>query len=124
MARGVHRSQEDNTMLFGENRNFNSEEIDAFRQRQDADYLRRQAESDVRCRKPFNKRYTNRGDDAQLLNISDSEDEELSNSGEEGWRNSEGERLGDFGVDEEVEFYDEDDIPLATLIQRRKLHSQ
>ncbi|KAM5433825.1 Palmitoyltransferase [Microsporum ferrugineum] len=124
MARGVHRSQEDNTMLFGENRNFNSEEIDAFRQRQDADYLRRQAESDVRCRKPFNKRYTNRGDDARLLNISDSEDEELSNSGEEGWRNSEGERLGDFGVDEEVEFYDEDDIPLATLIQRRKLHSQ
>jgi palmitoyltransferase len=42
--------------------------------------------------------------------------------GEEAWRNSEGERLGDFGVDEDVEFYDEeeDDIPLSELLARRK----
>lgn len=39
--------------------------------------------------------------------------------GEEGWRNSEGERLNDFGVDEDVEFYDEDDLPLAELVRRR-----
>ncbi|KAH7087059.1 DHHC palmitoyltransferase-domain-containing protein [Paraphoma chrysanthemicola] len=45
--------------------------------------------------------------------------------GEEGWRNSEGERLKDFGVDEDVEFYDEqdDDIPLAELIARRRAAS-
>lgn len=43
-----------------------------------------------------------------------------SGEGEEGWRNSEGERLADFGVDEEAEFYDEDDIPLSKLIERRK----
>ncbi|KMU86710.1 palmitoyltransferase pfa4 [Coccidioides immitis H538.4] len=42
-----------------------------------------------------------------------------SDSGEEGWRNSDGDRLRDFGVDEEAEFYDEDDIPLTVLIQRK-----
>jgi len=42
--------------------------------------------------------------------------------GEAAWRNSEGERLKDFGVDEDVEFYDEqdDDVPLSQLIARRQ----
>jgi len=45
--------------------------------------------------------------------------------GEESWRNSEGERLKDFGVDEDVEFYDEqeDDIPLSELLARRQAAS-
>ena len=42
------------------------------------------------------------------------------NEGEEAWRNKEGERLADFGVDEVADFYDEDDIPLAELMRRRK----
>ena len=41
-------------------------------------------------------------------------------AGEEGWRNREGERLADFGVDEVADFYDEDDVPLAELIRRLK----
>lgn len=44
--------------------------------------------------------------------------------GEEAWRNSEGERLKDFGVDEDVEFYDEqedeDDVPLGELLARKR----
>ena len=40
-----------------------------------------------------------------------------------GWRDSEGERLDDFGVDEEIDFYDADDIPLAELLRRRNLAS-
>ncbi len=40
-------------------------------------------------------------------------------SGEEGWRNADGEKLTDFGVDEVVEFYDEDDVPLSELLRRR-----
>lgn len=49
-----------------------------------------------------------------------------SQDGEEAWRNSEGERLKDFGLDEEVEFYDEqedgddDDVPLSELLARRR----
>ena len=41
--------------------------------------------------------------------------------GEEAWRNREGERLADFGVDEIADFYDEEeDIPLSELMRRRK----
>lgn len=36
--------------------------------------------------------------------------------GEHGWRDSEGDRLDDFGVDEDVEFYDGDQVPLAELL--------
>ncbi|EFE38545.1 palmitoyltransferase with autoacylation activity Pfa4, putative [Trichophyton verrucosum HKI 0517] len=122
MSRNTPQRQ-DRTTLLGDGRNFDYDEVEAFHKRQEADYLRQRAVSEVRRRKPFHKRYIKKGDDGHLSNISDSEDEELSNSGEEGWRNSEGERLKDFGVDEEVEFYDEDDIPLAELIRRKKLRS-
>ncbi|OKL58377.1 Palmitoyltransferase pfa4 [Talaromyces atroroseus] len=40
--------------------------------------------------------------------------------GEEAWRNEEGERLNDFGVDEDVEFYDEEDVPLSVVRDRIK----
>lgn len=36
------------------------------------------------------------------------------------WRNKEGERLADFGLDEDAEFYDEDDLPLSEIVRRRK----
>jgi palmitoyltransferase len=93
----------------------------------------RQAEDIIRRRRPFVERLEERiaddddggggyeyGDEA-----SDGEEIEKEQyddgAGEEGWRNSEGERLKDFGVDEDVEFYDEqeDEIPLAELIARR-----
>lgn len=52
----------------------------------------------------------------------ESGESEVDGEGEEGWRNSEGERLADFGVDEEVEFYDEeDDLPLSVLLARRRM---
>ena len=41
---------------------------------------------------------------------------------ERGWRDSEGERLEDFGVDEDIEF-DEDDLPLSELLTKRRGHS-
>ena len=34
------------------------------------------------------------------------------------WADSDGDRLADFGVDEEIDFYDEDEIPLAELLER------
>jgi hypothetical protein len=36
------------------------------------------------------------------------------------WRNKEGERLADFGLDEDAEFYDEDNLPLAEIMRRRR----
>jgi palmitoyltransferase len=104
-----------------------------------AAFRARQAEDVVRRRQPFVERLealqsTNArdDDDGDLYeygdDASDAEDEKQERGkygdgeGEEGWRNSEGERLKDFGVDEDVEFYDEqeDEIPLAELISRRR----
>ena len=85
-------------------------------------------EQPVHRRKPFHERYEH----AQKLQSFDDYDENdesepdgfesdgASSAGEEAWRSSGGDRLRDFGVDEDAEFYDEDNIPLAELIRRRK----
>ena len=36
------------------------------------------------------------------------------------WRDSEGDRLDDFGVDEDIECFNEDEIPIAELLRRRR----
>ncbi|KAF2674790.1 zf-DHHC-domain-containing protein [Microthyrium microscopicum] len=73
----------------------------------------------VKRRQPFHKRY-----DAEALKSNDTSNPDLfidgDGEGEEAWRNTEGERLQDFGVDEEAEFYDEDEISLAELLRRRR----
>ncbi|KAK6612867.1 palmitoyltransferase pfa4 [Botrytis cinerea] len=91
------------------------EERDAFRQRQEADLKR------------WKKDDTGHGyyeeDDAEEENEDESEEnvsEYEEGLGEEGWTNSEGDRLRDYGVDEEADIVDEDDIPLGELIRRRK----
>ena len=93
------------------------EEVQAFRMRQIYDMHRRQIQASLHRRKPFHVRYAS---GSAKLPEHDNEDESATGSGEEGWRDEEGNRLRDYGVDEEVEFYDEDDLPLAELILRRK----
>ena len=109
----------------------------------------RQAEDAVRRRKPFVQRmealrdnslqrssrddydYGHAGLKGEDLDDDEDDSENADDEGrkygegdegEEGWRNSEGERLKDFGVDEDVEFYDEqeDEVPLSVLIKRRQ----
>lgn len=89
--------------------------IEAFRRRKHEDAQRWDTHhhTPIRKRRPFHDRYDPNTDSMR------DDDESEADDGEEGWKNSEGERLRDFGVDEEIEFYDEDDIPLAELIQRR-----
>ncbi|KAF2456870.1 Palmitoyltransferase [Lineolata rhizophorae] len=97
------------------------EDIEAFRRRQAEDLKRWNSNAGgIQRRKPF---YTRATEDGRMFDGSDASDVDIGNmegGGEEGWRNSEGERLRDFGVDEDVEFYDEDDVPLAELIARKK----
>lgn len=50
----------------------------------------------------------------------DAYDIEEGIDGEQGWTNSDGDRLRDYGVDEEAEMTDEDDIPLGELLRRRR----
>lgn len=88
---------------------FSDADIVAFRQRQAAD-LRRHNEDDIylRRRQPYQ-------DD-----VTESETFEDTHVAPEDWTNSEGETLDDFGVDVEAE-EEEDDVPLAELIARRKM---
>ncbi|KIW03977.1 uncharacterized protein PV09_04810 [Verruconis gallopava] len=101
------------------NSGFSNDEIDAFRQRQQRDYARlSDYETAIRRRQKFHRRYDadDEGSVRQTL------DEELSEGeeGEESWATSEGDRLADYGVDEEIEFYDEEDLPLSELLKRRQ----
>ncbi|KAL4883811.1 DHHC palmitoyltransferase-domain-containing protein [Aspergillus karnatakaensis] len=91
-------------------------EVEAFRKRQAADLIRRRGPAEVERRKPFHSRFDELASDSSEQSSDASDDTDI---GEESWKNSEGERLRDFGVDEEAEFYDEEDIPLALLMQQR-----
>lgn len=42
--------------------------------------------------------------------------------GEPGWTNAEGDRLRDFGVDEDAEEEDDEDVPLGELLRRRRAY--
>ena len=120
--------------------------VDSFRARQAADLARfEDVDGDyVVRRRPFHERLEERQDrgrdriyeleddaDETLIVAEDEEKEEdevdphmrRSDAGEEGWRNKEGESLADFGVDEVADFYDEDNVPLAELMRRRKTAS-
>ncbi|OKP07377.1 Palmitoyltransferase pfa4 [Penicillium subrubescens] len=96
------------------------EEIEAFHHRQAEDFKRTRPFSEIQRRKRFHERYKQQDDR--------NEDDERgprpvygdeSDEGEESWRNAEGERLRDFGVDEDADFYDEDDVPLGVLMKQR-----
>ena len=59
--------------------------------------------------------------------VNDDLDDDKTQSGEDKYlggdqpaRNSDGDRLQDLGVDENLESYDEDDMPLAELLRRRR----
>ncbi|PYH85174.1 zf-DHHC-domain-containing protein [Aspergillus uvarum CBS 121591] len=76
-------------------------------------------------RKRFHQRFTKEESpsDSDASNSGSEPEDAVSDDGEEGWRNADGDRLRDFGVEEEVEFYDEEDIPLAVLMAQRGYHS-
>lgn len=97
-----------------------AEQIDSFRRRQERDIARFQgSNTQVHRRRPFHERYSH-AQDPDAMEYRAESDGSLSSEGEEGWRNSEGDRLQDFGVDEDADFYDEDNIPLAELLRRRQ----
>jgi len=86
---------------------------EAFRERQEADRRRKQAivaelkEDEVD------------GESGDNL-----DDVPYAANGASGWTNSDGERLRDYGVDEDAEERLDDDVPLGELLRRRKAHRQ
>ncbi|KAF7888708.1 uncharacterized protein EAF02_003249 [Botrytis sinoallii] len=97
------------------------EERDAFRQRQEAD-LKRWKKDDIGGTINKGDGYYEEDDEEEEVE-DESEEYEEGLDGEEGWTNSEGDRLRDYGVDEEANIVDEDEIPLGELIRRRKARS-
>ncbi|KAF4121741.1 palmitoyltransferase [Geosmithia morbida] len=94
------------------------ERKEAFRQRQ---------EQDLERRKKLVAELEEVDSNFEFVNGSDSDDDDHSDNddnrgfdGAPGWTNSDGERLRDYGVDEEAEDLADDNIPLAELIRRRK----
>ena len=107
---------------FDNNRETNEERVTSFRERQAADHARHRGSPVPYRRQVFHQRFR---DDDDINDGSESgEDDVDSNVGEESWRGSEGERLADFGLDEDAEFYDEDEVPLSRLIASKRPKSQ
>ena len=113
-----------------------ADDIEAFRRRQEEDLKRWNRNDDgLQRRQPFIGRLEaqmkrQHGDNGQKNFSSDDDnyDDEgtsrksvaVNTRGEEAWKNSEGDSLADFGLDEDVEFYDEEDIPLSLLMRRKQ----
>ena len=96
-----------------------AEEIAAFNARQQKDFARKIDQSNLIRRRPFHERFAE-----NQRAITDSSHAMWTRNehehGEEGWRDSDGNRLDDFGLDMVEEFYDEDDVPLSKLLKRKK----
>jgi palmitoyltransferase len=89
-------------------------DVEAFRRRQREDWSERSRRTKAPLKdEPDNTTLVDEGDDYE------SEFEE-GIDGEEGWTNAEGDRLRDFGVDEDAELVAEAEIPLGELLRRRK----
>ena len=105
------------------------DEIEELKKRQAADLKRWQGQDGIRHRRAFLERHS-RGpigppEPVRLVELVENNEDDVSGSesGEEGWQDSGGNRLKDYGVDEEIEFYDEDNIPLSELMHRRRMKS-
>ncbi|KAM3067580.1 Palmitoyltransferase [Clarireedia jacksonii] len=84
------------------------------------DAFKRRQETDLRRWQNVTSNENIYADDGNVEEIGYGNEYEEGLDGEEGWTNSEGDRLKDFGVDEDADTLDEDDIPLGELLRRRK----
>jgi len=86
-------------------------EVEEFRRRQAKDYERWGTREDVE---------EGGSDDGDGYESGYESEYEEGIDGEEGWTNAEGDRLRDFGVDEDAELLPDDEIPLGELLRLRK----
>lgn len=85
--------------IYSEDLSTNESNLNAFRRRQQED-LKRYEQGATNQPQALHGKYSRR----------------------EVWRDSEGDRLDDFGVDEDAEYCNDDDIPLTELLRRRHVH--
>ncbi|KAL8784182.1 MAG: hypothetical protein Q9195_009150 [Heterodermia aff. obscurata] len=121
MPRGIRNIDSAHAFTYSDSVISDQDHVQAFKQRQQLDYRRFTEGQRVFVRRtPFRERYKGQTLDPSEVDQATST-ESSRTAGEEAWMNSEGERLQDFGVDEDAEFYDgEDEIPLSQLLLLRK----
>ena len=117
MPRSSNRPAFEQPFVYEEDLSTIGIDVEAFRRRQRED-LKRYNAGATTSRQPFRERYRDeQRRDESFASQSDRTDDLVSRR--QGWRDSEGDRLDDFGVDEDAELNDEDDLPLADLVRRR-----
>jgi palmitoyltransferase len=98
-------------------------DVEAFRRRQREDWFERSGRAEHPDKDETKTGFRRM---SRLSDVSDSDSDDYESEveegidGEEGWTNAEGDRLRDFGVDEDAELLAEDEIPLGELLRRRK----
>lgn len=111
MPRSSNRPAFEQPFVYDEDSSTTQMNVKAFRKRQNED-IKRYNEGTTTSRRPFNERYSR--NESFTFPSTGFDD---PGSRKEGWRDSDGDRLDDFGVDEDAEH--EDDVPLARLLRRR-----
>ena len=106
---------------YGDDSAMDEERVSAFRRRQQGDFGRLAHGSSGTI---LRRRVGSVGNGYDNLNGSQQLHIDNRGQGKGGWRNSEGDRLDDFGVDENAELFDEDNVPLAELIRKRQALSE
>jgi palmitoyltransferase len=116
----IQPEQSGNAFIHGD-----EDEVQAFKKRQQEDYKRWETMrvNDPRAGSKLRSSaaaITSGGEGSTEGEDEADEEWEESMDGEFGWTNSDGDRLRDYGVDEEAEMIVEDDIPLGELLRRRR----
>ena len=120
MPRSIHKSC-DKHFTYKDEPALDVERVSAFRRRQQEDFDRLAHGSSGTILRRRVDSVSN-----EYENLYGSQQPSIAYAGQvrEGWRNSDGDRLDDFGVDENAEVFDEDDVPLGELIRKRQAGSE
>ena len=108
----------DSAFVSGNDLASDQDRLDAFHQRQRHDLMR----FDRGDSRTIHRQMSHK-DETDYSQQEDTDNDLVSSSTTStghGWLNSEGDRLDDFGVDEDVDFCGDDEIPLAELLRRNK----
>ena len=116
----IHESY-DKDFTYGDESALDVERVSAFRRRQQGDFDRLEHGSSGTILRRRVDSVRNRYD-----NLHGSQQPGIDDAGQDKqrWRDSDGDRLDDFGVDENAEVFDEDNVPLAELIRKRQARSE
>ena len=124
MPRSTNRPRFEQPFVYKEDLSTIQRNVDAFRRRQQEDLKRYdQAATTSSQGRRLREQYGNAGNRNGSLSSQSAHYDDLGNSGE-AWRDSEGDRLDDFGVDEDAELHNEDSIPLVELLRKGHVHGQ